>query len=97
MSSIPEWFVIIMGIGTVFVGLVCIILLCKLLSVFCSYCNLNQEPEKKQQAKLPAVQAQQAAPVSANRQEIIAAIGAVIAEECGVDVNGIRILSIKRI
>lgn len=94
--SIPNWFVITMGLGTVFVGLICIILLCKILGAVCSLIEKNQNVQTGPAPKaVPVAKATEA--VSANRQEIIAAIGAAIAEECSVDVNAIRIISIKKI
>ena len=96
MSTIPGWFVILMGMGTVFVGLICIVLLCKLLGTVCSI-NRNA-PKCKPHSPVTTPSSPLAPTISAaNRQEIIAAIGAAIAEECGVDGNGIRITSIKRI
>lgn len=97
--SIPSWFVIVMGSGTVFLGLICIILLCKILGAVCTLI------ERKPAVSAPAASTPATAPASvatkaqdpAKRQEIIAAIGAAIAEECNVDVNAIRITSIKKI
>ncbi len=95
MVTIPGWFVILMGMGTVFAGLLSIILLCKLLSAVCS---IEQKVDQKRTAEpAPAPCTPQNTTTTKNRQELIAAIGAVIAEECGVDANGIRIVSIKRI
>lgn len=91
MGEIPNYFVVLMGVGTVFVGLICIIILCNIVSFFC---NLGQN-----KATAPANVT--AAPVTAqpieNRQEIIAAVSAVVAEELGTDVSAIRILSFKKI
>ena len=95
---IPSWFVIVMGIGTVFLGLICIILLCKILGAVCTL--IEKKGEAAPAAKAPTAQPAQAAPKAQDpgkRQEIIAAIGVAIAEECGVDVNAIRITSIKKI
>ena len=89
----PNWFVICMGVGTVFIGLICIVILCKIMSFFC---NLgNKKPEQKETVSAPAAVA---APVAIqNRQEIIAAISAVAAEELGTDISAIRIHSFKKI
>jgi len=98
--DIQSWFVIVMGLCTVFIGLICIIVLCKILGAICTLI------ERKNTA--PSANAPASAPVSAapsiskaqnpaKRQEIVAAIGVAIAEECGVDVNAIRITSIKKI
>ncbi len=91
METISNGFVVAMGIGVVFVGLVCIVVLCKIMSFFC------KEKETVAQAPAPvAVPPVQAAPI-ANKQELIAGICAVIAEELGTDVSSIRVLSFKKI
>ena len=77
-------FVVLMGIGTVFFGLICIILLCMAMS---AVCRSMGGP-----AAAPAASA--AIP---NRQAMIAAISAAIAEEEGTDMSGIRILSVKKL
>lgn len=84
---------IAMGMGIVFVGLICIIFICKLMSA------VVRAIEKKPDESAPAVSAAPAAPAVApveNRGALSAAIAAAIAEEMGTDVSGIRILSIKR-
>ncbi len=93
--TIPSWFVLLMGLGTLFIGLISMIILCKLVGAVCSIADAkNTIP----QVATPAV-ATTPVPVqtSVNRQEIIAAIGVAIAEELGVDVNAIRITSIKKV
>jgi len=77
-------FVCLMGIGTVFFGLICLIVLTSLMGLVFG----------KRQNAAPAVPV--ASPVSAelNRQELIAAVSAAIAEDLGTDISGIRILSI---
>lgn len=80
-------FVVAMGVGTVFVGLICLIVLVWVMGKIC------REAEKDVPVAPPApVQA-----VSANGGEIVAAISAAIAEELGTDVNAIRITSIERV
>ncbi len=83
-------FVCIMGISTVFVGLICIILLCNLMSFICKLI-----PEKK----IETASAPKAA--SGNGKENIpadlaAAVCAAIAEDLGEDVKNIRIVSFKK-
>ena len=81
---------VLLGIGTVFAGLVVIILLVMLLRLFAG----NKEEAPAAKAAAPA------APVKteiANRQEFVAAVSAVLAEELGTDVSAIRIHSIKKI
>lgn len=99
--NIEDAYVIVLGIGTVFVGLVCIIILCKILSVCCKLLAKNQLDE----AKSPANSAPAAAPatkaavpaVIPNRRETVAAIAAAIAEDLGADVSAIRIVSIEQL
>lgn len=93
--SIPSWFVILMGLGTVFIGLICIIILCKLLGAVCSIADAkNTQP---QIAVPTAASAPTPVQSSVNRQEVMAAIGVAIAEEIGAPVDAIRITSIKKI
>lgn len=88
-------FVLGLGVGTVFVGLICIIALCKLMSAVCA--KFDKKPVRPT-AAVPA-----AAPVAPvveaipNRQAFIAAVSAAIAEEMGTDVSKIRILSVQKI
>lgn len=84
-------FVVLMGMGTVFFGLICLIVLTSIMGRI-----LGREAA-------PAVSAAPAAPVAAapavepNRQELVAAVSAAIAEELGTDITGIRILSMKKV
>ncbi len=88
---VPNLFVCVLGVGTVFVGLICLIILCKVISLFCA--------RAKDTENTPTVApATAAAPeVIANKQEIIAAVSAVIAEELGKDVSAIKITSFKKL
>ena len=83
-------FVVLLGIGTVFVGLVSIILLCKVIAAVC------QRFEKKEAPAVPAPIVAQPQAIE-NRQEIVAAVSACLAEELGTDVSAIRIVSFKKI
>lgn len=88
-ETIPNWLVVVMGIGTVFVGLICIIIICKIMSLF-----FVNKKAKAPEAKAVAPAKPQ---VIENRQEIIAAVTAVIAEEMGKDVNALRVVSFKKV
>lgn len=83
-------FVCLMGIGTVFVGLVCIILLVTLMSYVC------RKSDAKSVAPAP-VAVPTDAPKPAIRPELIAAVSAAIAEDMGTDISTIRIISMKQI
>ena len=82
-------FVCLMGLGTVFVGLVCIILLVTLMNYVC------RKSEGKS-APAPAA-ATVDAPKAGVGPELIAAVSAAIAEEMGTDISAIRIISMKQI
>lgn len=86
----PDSFVVAIGIGTVFIGLICIVILCKIVSFFC-----NIGTKKTETTPATATVAQNI-PIE-NRQEIIAAVSAAVAEELGTDISALRILSFKKI
>jgi Na+-transporting methylmalonyl-CoA/oxaloacetate decarboxylase gamma subunit len=90
IMSIP--FVGGLGIGTVSIGLICIIILCKIVSAIC----IASDKKKSDQTTTAAPSAP-AGTIIENRQELIAAISAAVAEELGKDVSAIRILSFKKI
>ena len=81
-------FVCLMGMGTVFFGLICLIVLTTLLGRVCG---------QKQQSAPAAVSPAPAAVSAGDQQELIAAISAAIAEDLGTDITGIRILSVKKL
>ena len=91
METSEMLFVVGLGIGTVFVGLIAIIILCKIVSFCCKGSGKKSSVEKT--VPIPAVVPQQIE----NRQEIIAAVTAAIAEELGTDIKALRILSFKKI
>lgn len=84
MSNI---FVVCMGLGTVFFGLICIILLCYVMSYFVQKLTTPKEA--------PMMQSTTTTTTIENREELVAAISVAIAEDLGTDVSAIRILSIK--
>ncbi len=100
-SSVPGGLVVLMGIGIVFVGLICIVLLCSLMS---KVVKILEKMSGSESAPAAPVATPAAAPAPAavqapveNRQELVAAISAALAEELGTDVSGIRILSLKKV
>ena len=92
-------FVCIMGIGTVFIGLVCIVALCSLVSLFCNKLLSGKDQKivmKAAKTETQKIGAPAAIPAS-QRKKILAAVCAVIAEENGCEVNAIRVKSFKKI
>ena len=83
-----NWFVVVMGVSTVFIVLVLIIGLCYLLSLIC-----KDRGNKKNEATPEAVSTE----TIPNRAEFVAAVSVAIAEYSGTDASAIRILSIKKL
>ena len=83
-------FVCLMGIGTVFVGLICIVFICMLTSFLVRVFQKNE--------KAPVASTNNTVqPPIANKQEVVAAVCAVIAHETGAEAKNIRVLSFKKI
>ena len=87
------------GIGflIVFIGLICLIAIVTILGKIC-------QAVLKDDAKAPAAKAAAPAPASAptaktieNRDELVVAFSAAVAEELGTDVSAIRVVSLKEI
>ena len=93
MPDVSTPFVILMGIGTVFFGLICIILLTTAMSAICRSMG-DRTPAPA--APAPAAPAAKVDAIP-NRQAMVAAIAVAVAEEMGTDPAGIRILSIKKL
>ena len=86
-------FVCAMGMGTVFIGLVCIVILCLIFSA------ILRSGKKKDEKVETAV----SAPVNTvsneipDRQKVLAAVCAVLAEELGTDVSALKVHSFKKL
>ena len=95
----PDWLVVVLGIGIVFAGLICIIGLCMLMNLIFDKMSGKEKDKPAPVASAPtAPTAPVTAPVTIpNREELLAAITAAIAEEEGTDLSAIRILSFKKI
>lgn len=95
-QEIPTWFVCVMGISIVFIGLICLIVLIKIFGKV-SELVTGKATEPASAVAAPASVAAPAADVIPNRGELVAAVSAALAEELGTDVSAIRIHSIKRV
>ncbi len=91
LLAIPSWFVCVIGMGIVFLGLLGLVLICQLLGAICGSAA-SKKPSAP--AVSPAVVSVTEIP---NKQEFIAAVSVAIAEEMGEDVSAIRITSVRRI
>ena len=85
-------FVCLMGVGVVFIGLIILVGLVYLMNYLCDK-FIKTKPQPKQ-AAAPAPVATTEIP---NREEIVAAVIAAIAEEENTDVSAIRVLSFKKV
>lgn len=99
-NEIATWFVVVMGMGIVFIGLICLIALISIMGAIMKRVNAKQEAALA--AARAAMPVRSPAPAAAsaeipNRGELVAAISVALAEELGKDVKAIRIHSIKRV
>jgi len=88
-ATTPWWMVVLLGMGTVFVGLALLV----------GLCNLLRLAFHREQPAAPAAQPviQEAAqPTGAERQRLLAAVTAAIAEAEGSDAPGFKIVSFVR-
>ncbi len=81
------------GLGTVFAGLIGLILICYIMSSVVRLFAKSEEPTGQPQAA-PVSKPQAAI---SNKGEFAAAIACAIAEDLGTDVTGIRIKSVKKL
>ncbi len=85
------------GLGTVFVGLICLILICYIMSALVRAFTKKEKAEN-QNPVATSVATPVAAPAQvSNKGEFAAAVAAAIAEDLGTDVTGIRIKSVKKL
>jgi sodium pump decarboxylase gamma subunit len=94
-------FVCGLGIAVVFIGLICIIGIVVLMNMVCrGFSKIQSAPAEASPAatSTPVSAAPVAAPAPIeNRQEIIAAVCAAVAEENGTDISAIRVISFKKL
>ena len=87
--------VILLGMGIVFAGLVCIVILCVLTGKVVRLLEKKEAPAAT--APVAAVAPAAAPAAIPNRSELVAAISCCLAEELGTDVSAIRIVSLKKV
>ena len=92
-------FVCLMGIGTVFVGLICIIILISIMGAIIKRANKSAVEVDGTSSVQNAVQRTPAVQTTAGTvtPQMVAAVSAVLAEEMGTEPSGIRIVSFKKI
>ena len=93
--NIHPSFVLIFGVALVFIGLICIILMCCIMGAVCKKAVKTPAPAAATSGNTPAASTAKN-DVIPNKGEFTAAISAAIGEELGEAVGGFRIKSIKR-
>ena len=91
----PVWLVAVLGISVVFVGLVAIVGIVWLMNKICD-CFIGKNT-KKAPVTVPEAPLAQPEATIPNRQEILAAVCAAVAEENGTDISAIRVISFKKL
>ena len=93
-----NFFVVIMGLCIVFIGLICIIGLIELMAFVCGKFFKEKAPAAKDTAApAPTAPAASASGAIENRGELVAAICAAVAEELGTDISALRVISLKKL
>ena len=92
---ISNGLVCLIGVLTVFVGLISLVAVCYILSLVSNLFSKNEKPkaQKMPQAAAPSAPASAEIP---NKQEIVAAACVAIAEDLGCDVKNIKVTSFKK-
>ena len=94
MNDYSSIFVILMGLGTVFFGLICLIALTTIMG---RVLEGRAAPVPAVPATAPVMPVPPAPDRGPVRPELAAAIAAAVAEDMGASVTGIRILSMRRV
>lgn len=94
--EISNLFVVLMGIGTVFFGLICLILLTMAMSAVVRRIGGGRSAASAPEPA-PTTVPEAASGGIPDRPVLAAAMAAVIAEDLGTDVTGLRIVSIRKI
>ena len=92
MTELSNAFVCIMGMGTVFTGLICIVVICMLMSLV-----IKAFSKETAAAPVKAPVAKAVALDPKTKAEIIAGACACIAEELGEDASNIKVVSFRQI
>jgi Na+-transporting methylmalonyl-CoA/oxaloacetate decarboxylase gamma subunit len=86
--------VALLGVSVVFVGLVSIVAIVWLMNKICDAFAKKPACEAPIAPTVPLTAKEQSIP---NRQEILAAVCAAVAEEEGTDISAIRVISFKKL
>ena len=93
-----NWFVVVMGVGIVFFGLIVLIVAVTIMGkILGNKANAVGAADVNKAPALGAASGGAALPQAKLEPDVVAAIAAAIADDMGTDVSGIRINSIKQV
>ena len=92
-----NWFVVVMGVGIVFFGLVVLIVAVTIMGKILGHKVNDAGADVNKEPALGAASGGAALPQAKLEPDVVAAIAAAIADDMGTDVSGIRINSIKQV
>ncbi len=90
------WFVCILGITVVFLGLIFLICIVSLMNLITEKLCKGSKSRSEAQNTVSGSEKTADSEIE-NRQEILAAVCAAVAEENGTDISAIRVISFKKI
>ena len=91
MTGLSNGFVCLMGMGTVFIGLIAIVLICNIMSIVIrGFVKKDKKTAAPAAVNTPEMSA-------AEKSAVVAGICACIAEELGTDCSNIKVVSFKRV
>ena len=94
----PNWFVCVMGMGTVFFGLVILIIAVTIMGKIVGRNTAGEAASEQPVRTASPISAGAAGPSDEVTPELVAAISAAIVEDMGLpDLSALRIVSIKRV
>ena len=89
--------VTLLGLGTVFFGLICIIGLLSLMNLIMRACQKKKADVPASPETGPELKPETSRIPEEKRGELLAAVCAAIAEELGTDVDALRVISFKKV
>ena len=87
----------VIGFSIVFIGLILLIVIVAVMGAICQRLLSDDKKKKAPAAAAPAAPVAAAPAVIENRDELVVAFSAAVAEELGTDVSAIRVVSLKEI
>lgn len=99
MASYPSWFVVVFGIGVVFVGLICIIVLTMIMGKVMTSIAPSKPAAPKSDTIAEVKKVAEAHPqqtASGIPTDVVVAIMAALSEEPGISSRGWNITNIKK-